>query len=403
MRAARRPVAVTCVLAFAGTLNAQALKTQPAPPMQTTSITEVGGKTFAQWLAELKHADSSRRTEALINLLAFGETAGDAVPQVIDRLQDGDMCVRAKAVLFLKNAYVRDKDKVKVVEALARCIGGNSSTPRDTQGIVRYEAAVALMRFPEDGKAAINALLVGMKDPQCWELRQVCIIALRQAARDPKTGPDPRATKALLTVLRDDRNERVRTEATISLGAMTRPQDPQLLADVVQALQGQIKAHDKPLALWSHVSLMALDDKVTEKSLTEIGKLLKSPEREIRLQCLTALAAMGGKARAIVPEILAALQDKEKEVVQAAIAALPHMDDRGPRVLNALIAITKGSDQPLIFAACAALGQFRVAQPEVLEALTAVSQRKELDPQARQTVEKIVENLKKPPAPAPKK
>jgi HEAT repeat protein len=399
MHAARRPVAAVCVLAFAGTLAAQALKTPPTKPTQSSTSAEVGGKTFAQWLADLKHPDASKRADAIINLLAFGETAGEAVPQVIDRLQDGDMGVRAKAVLFLKNAHVPDRHKGKVVEGLARCLGGNASTPRDPQGIVRYEAALALLRFPEDGKLAVNALLQGMTDPYCWEIRQACIVALRRAAVDSKTGPDPRATRALVTALRDP-VERVRLEATISLGAMTRPQDPHVLDEVIGALQRQLKVHDKPLALWSHVSLMALDDKVTDKSLTEIGKLLHSPEREVRLQCLMALAAMGGKARACIPDMLDMLEDKEKEVVYAAIASLPRMDDHSARVLGALIKITKGSEQSQIFAACVALGEIGVAQPEVVDAMTAVTQRKELESQLRQAVEKIIENLKKPPAPA---
>ncbi len=401
------PLAAACVLAFGVTLAAQPAKTPDKTPDKTTdsslhpkSISEVGGRSYALWLDDLKARDASKRADAIVNLLGFGEGAADAVPAVLDRLQDGDVSVRTKAVLFLKVVTVRDKDKVKVVEALARSLGGSATLPRDPQAIVRYDAATALLRFAEDGKPAVNALLVGLKDSACWEIRQASVIALRRAAWDTKAGPDPRASRALLDVLTQDPVERVKLEATISLGAMGRPPEPRLLADVVQALQLQGKTRDKPIRLWSHVSLVLLDDaKGAEKSLAEIRELMRSPEREVRLQCLLALGALGTKARPCIPDVLGMLEDKEKEVIGAAISVLPALDDHGPRVLNPLIKITKGSEQPLVYMACAALGEIGVAQPDVMDALTAVTQRKELETQLRQAVEKVVDKLKHPPPP----
>jgi HEAT repeat protein len=399
-----RPLAAVCVLAFAGTLAAQSAKTSPDSSKTSSesstrppSITEVGGRSYGQWMNDLRSPDASKRADALLNLPFFGEVAADAVPAVLGHLQDPDVGVRTKAVNFFKVAHVRDKDKAKVVEALAQRLVGGPSVPVDTQAIVRYEAVTVLMRFPEDGKPAIPALLEGLKEKSCWETRHACVLVLRRAGWDPKTGPEPRVTRALLNQLTADRVERVKLEITISLGAMGRPSDPKLLAEVVDTLQRQGKTPDKPLKLWSHVSLMLLDDKIAEKSLTEIRTLLHSPERETRLLCLMALAMLGSRARAAVPDVLEMLDDKEKEVVGAAISALPNMDDRGPRVLNALIKITKGSEQPLIVLSCVALGEIGVAQPEVMEALTAVTQRKELEAQLRQGVEKIIEHLKKPP------
>src|SRR5262249_38696857 len=157
---------------------------------------------------------------------------------------------------------------------------------------------------------------------------------------DKMSGPDPRATRALLTALHDP-TERVRLEATVSLGAMGKPGDPQMLASVVHALQGQLNFKDKALALWSHVSLLALDDKVTDQSLAAIAKLMHSPEREIRLQCLLALAAMGAKARTCIPDIIEMLDDKEQTVVGAACTALAHMEDHSARLLNGLIKVSE--------------------------------------------------------------
>jgi HEAT repeat protein len=220
-------------------------------------------------------------------------------------------------------------------------------------------------------------------------------VVLRRAAVDKKEGPDSRATRALLKALRDP-VEHVRLEATISLGAMGKPVDNQLLLTVVRALQEQLNYRDKALSLWSHVALLALDDQVTEKSLAAIGKLLHSPEREIRVQCLTALGAMGGKARTLIPDMLVALDDKEVEVIAAACRALPRMDDHSARVLNALIKVTERPEQMLVYTACEALGEMGVPHEEVMNALEAVRGRKELEPKLRQAVGGIVEKLRKP-------
>jgi HEAT repeat protein len=349
----------------------------------------VGGRTLAQWMADLKHPDPSKRAEAIISLLGFGPGAVDAVPGIIDRCRDGDASPRAKAVIVLKLMHVRERDIPKIVDALARRLS------EDPQTIIRYEAAQGLVRYADEARSAIPALIKGMEDPGCWEIRHTCIIALRRAAFDPKTGPDPRATQALVRALRDPVSK-VRMEATLSLGAMGAPQDPHLLATVVNALQSQLGYKDKILSLWTHVSLMALDDKVTDKSLEAILKLLQSPERDIRVQALVALGAMGSKARTCVPAVVDALHDKESEVIMAACAALPHMGDRSGRVLDPLIKVSQRKEQPLVYAACSALGEIGNTGPEIVAALTAVTQRKELDDALLQAVRRILEETKKP-------
>jgi HEAT repeat protein len=384
-----------CVLALAGALSAQnTITTQPTKtgdsPSTTSTITEVGGRTLSQWMADLKHPDASTRSQAITNIIGFGEAGADAVPLLIDRCKDRDASPRVKAVLALKLMTIRERDVPKVVDALAQRLA------EDPQTIVRYEAAMALVRFADDAKPALKSLLKGLEDTGTWEIRHACIIAIRKAGFDPKSGPDPQATRALLVALHDP-VERVRLEATVGLGAMGKPADPQMLAAVTRALQQQSNYKDKALSLWSHVSLMALDDKVTDKSLEAISKLLKSPEREIRLQVLLALAAMGNKARNCVPDALEALEDKETSVVAAACTALGYLGDQGPRVMNALVKMTERKEQPIVYAACEALGHMGRAQPEVVAALTAVTQRKELDDQILREATHILEKLKKSP------
>ncbi len=382
----RWAAAAAAVLVLTGPLAAQSLTTSPLLPIPH----EVGGRTLPQWMTELKHADPCRRADALLSLIAFGEAAAEAVPLILDRCSDRDASPRTKSVIALKWIPVRDKDIPRVVSTLGRLLA------EDRESIVRYEAAMALVRFGEDAKPAVVPLLKGVEDPGTWEIRQACIMALRRAAVDKKDGPDVRATRALLHVLQTDPVEKVRLEATLTLGAMGKPHDTQLLLTVIGALQRQLSYRDKALSLWSHVSLLALDDNVTEQSLTAIKKLLRSPEREIRVQCLMAMGAIAGKARTCIPEVLEALDDKEVPVIIAACRALARMDDHSPRVLNGLLKVSERSEQQAIYAACEALGEIGLAYPEVMAGLEAVVQRKELEPQLRQAVNAIIEKLKKP-------
>jgi hypothetical protein len=176
---------------------------------------------------------------------------------------------------------------------------------------------------------------------------------------------------------------------------MGRSADPQMQASVVAALQQQLNQRDKILALWSHVSLMALDDKVSEQSLAAILKLIKSPERDVRLQVLLALGAMGPKAKAGLPEVLGCLDDQEPAVVAAACAVLPRLGDTGNRIIQALVGVTQRHEQALVWAACSALAEIG-PHPDVQAALLAVTQRKELDDQLIKGVGQLIEHLKKP-------
>jgi HEAT repeat protein len=386
------------LLAAAGLLARAGLPLVPgAPPERSIttssgSVAEVGGKTLDQWMRDLKSPDPSLRTHAILHIVQFGEGAVPAIPLLIDRCRDHDPSPRVKAVIALKVLPVPEKDVPRVVDALTQRLN------EDGQQIVRYYAAEALVRYGEQARPAVAALARNATDRMgTYELRHMSIIALRGAALDPRNGPDPRATRALLAAMQDPVIQ-VRLEAIISLAALGRPADPRLLATVIRALQGLQSSRDKSISLWSHVALMAMDEKVTEKSLQAILRLLHSPESDIRKQVLLALEAIGPRAHSCVPDVLETLDDKDPAVVVAACAALGRLGDHSPKVTDALIAVTRRKEPALVYAACMALGEIGVTAPEVMNALAQVEQRKELDDLLLQQVKRIREQLRKPPA-----
>ena len=139
-------------------------------------------------------------------------------------------------------------------------------------------------------------------------------------------------------------------EAAIGLGSMGRPSDPVLLATVENALHSAVRRdRDKAVVIWSQVSLMALADKVPVAMLDSLAKGITNADPRLRVHTIHALGAMGSRAKAHVPELVAALGDKEKDVVAAACVALGQMGDPGPRAVAALtdLSASKETDEAL--------------------------------------------------------
>jgi len=256
---------------------------------EKTGADTVGGKTLKEWMKDLSSGDPSRRVTAVLAIVNFGDEAADAVPLLIERLADTDVSPRAKACVALRYVTVHEKHVKDVVKAL----GHRLSTVRESQAVVRYEAAVSLARFAEDCAPIIPALISGMTDGSSWEIRHACASVLWRAARDPKNGPDERAVKAMIDRLKASRfpaAHQEKLELIIGLGSMGRPKSTQQLNDVIAVFQSY--AYSPPtvsrsLALWAYAGLVSMldDPKKGEAALAGIAKFLSERNKpEIRVR-----------------------------------------------------------------------------------------------------------------------
>ncbi len=370
------------------------------PAGYTQSPAEIGGKSFDDWVQDLSHPDPSVRVEAVMVMPLFRLRGEDAIRKLARMAQnDGDASPRAKAVLVLGVMGVKSADREAVVRALGHCVA------HDPQTIIRYEAARALPRFGTDARIVITDLVMGMAIQSTFEVREACIMALRAAGVDPTKGPDPRVTDALIARLNPatEPTRKVRLQAIMALGGMGRPQDPNKYTQVMNQLKGPFtfKSRDKVVKLWSHVAIMALDDKVDESYLKTIVGYMSDREREVRVNAVRAMGALGVKAHQNVGDVIRLLDDKDIQVKLATIEALGRMGDRGEKVLDALIKATEleGSAKdalPVVMAACTALVYVGVASPQVIAALDKASHRKDLDEPQRFMILKMIEEIKKP-------
>lgn len=360
---------------------------------------EIGGKTYEHWKEELKHPDPSVRANAITVMPLFRDKAMDAIPIIVDRTHDQDASPRAKAVLALGMMDIRDTDKSKVVDALGKRVTS------DSQAIVRYEAAKVLAsgRFkPEEVRRVIGDLVRGIGDTSTWELRQFSIRAIMLAGVDEKTGPDARVTDALIlrTKAFNEPAMQVRLYSIMALGAQGRPQDPSKLRIVYGALKDNYSSRNIPIKIWSHVSVMALEDKVNDKDMGMIADYLKHEDRDVRYHALSALGALQGKSHEYIGRVLETLQrEKETSVQQAGCRALGRMGDKSDKVLRTLIRFTESDKREsvsVVLEACQAFAQLGANTPEVMDAMNKVLDHRSMDVQTQFIVKQLIEEAKKP-------
>jgi HEAT repeat protein len=365
---------------------------------------EWGGKTFEEWRKDVRtNPDPSYREFALINLVNFKQVA-DAVPDVVARLQDGDASPRVKAAMLLRMIPHHETDRSRIIKGLA------SRISHDNQSIVRYEAAHSLQFFcplrldDKDENAALQDLVAGLKSTSTYAMRDIIIMTLIMAGVDPKKGPDPRVTEALMfhASFQNEPTTQVRLKAIMALGALGRPQDPKMCTRVLDVLRStpNYKSSHPTVRIWSHVAIIALVEKVDKKDLNTIAGYLTDKDPVTREQAVEALGALEEKSQAYVDDILKMLNKEKVPTVRAKAAiALARMKNTGPKVLNAIISMTEEDSReslPVVFNACQALVMTGVNSPEVMKALDKVCEHKSLEDYQKKAVEKMIEELRNP-------
>ena len=218
-------------------------------PPKTTSTSEVEGKNLGHWVKDMSSGDASHREEAIRAVVLFpGPHSGDVVTGLITRCQDTDTSVRVRAAMALTILQVRGDEIPRIVKTM----GERLTT--DAQAIVRFHAAVCLLRFGEDSKDALTALMKGAEDPASFEIRRLCLRVLENCGymnvpKGQTPPPDPRVTSVALKCLSDPTSQ-VRLEAVITLGSMGLSGDASLRDRTKRALsQDMLLDPDKTVVI----------------------------------------------------------------------------------------------------------------------------------------------------------
>jgi len=348
MRTLQTAAAILALALPAHSLSAEKAKSEPT---QSSSSSEykwpdtVAGKTLEQWIKELKHADPSVRENAVRTLPLFGPRASKAIPDIIHMTgSDYDVSLRVNGCIALMTLEIDKKDEAAAVQALVKQLTDNP------QAVVRLHAAMALGRFKEGAKAAIPGLIAATRDRGSWEIRKAAVGSLARVSKDKNTGPDPRATAALLDALKDY-GAKVRLEAVMALGSMGKPASEMTRLSVMRALQNELRDRDPTIAVWCYVGMMALD-RMADTYLAEIIKFLKSKDVATRTHAARALGMVGpevkkqmrNKVNDLVAALVTALKDPEASVAEMAAWSLGEAAqsfDPGEEATSVLTELTK--------------------------------------------------------------
>jgi HEAT repeat protein len=211
-----------------------------------------------------------------------------------------------------------------------------------------------------------------------FELRDACIDGLIYAGVDPKRGPDPRVTKKLIhqANFQNEPTTQVRLKAIMALGAMGRPQSPADYQEVMSVLKSKnnYSSSHPTVRIWSHVAVIALDEKADKKDLDTIAEYLKERTSEVKFQAVTALGALEDKAQAYVPNlcdmVLKPHGEDDPQVLAAIATSLGRMSNKGERVKDALVKMTEHDDPKfvsVVMSACMALAQLGISDGDAIK------------------------------------
>lgn len=183
---------------------------------------------LAKYIAALGDDDAAARSRAADDLGTFGESAGEAIPHLIQALCDVYEPVRlnaayalgsigASAVLELIETLSVEDQIMRRMAAYALAAVGESAVPalcealQHTEDAVRVEAAYALAQIGNPAEAAIPALMERTKD-ECVEVRRYLAEAF--GGLGPIAAP---AVPVLTDMVASDEDDQARFEAALAL------------------------------------------------------------------------------------------------------------------------------------------------------------------------------------------
>jgi HEAT repeat protein len=279
------------------------------------------GKTLFEWEGDLKSTDPSIKMKAAAAIKYYGSAAQDgATPLLLKALTDKDASTRVNACISLGMIGFNARDRDNGIAQIKNLLN-------DREGIVRFQAAVALSNFGPDANFTVPALATLTKDAITWEIRGAACTALATAGMQGNIGLDGRAWLALLQAIHDPAFE-VRKAALQGLLYVGKPAQPADMARENSALLSLFNDRNEVIVIWARLCHMRING-VTDEHVNAIAKHLKSHKAEARSEACRAFAIIGVEAKKKVNDLINHLDDKDAVTAIWACAAVAQMQDAG--------------------------------------------------------------------------
>jgi HEAT repeat protein len=274
---------------------------------------------------------------------------GEAVPALIEVLQQRDGALRAWAALSLGK-----------IGSDARSAGSALTIALvDTDAPVRAAAADALGRIGPRNHAAVIGLVTAQRDTD---------ETVRTSARDALTRLGKSAVPALIESFTDAGDE-VRAGSVESLGRIGAVAVPDL-ATATRAVDDRVRR--------GAVAALARSGPAAEPAIPALVQALTDPDKEVRCGAARALGAIRSEKPAAAEALLKRLHDRDEEFRTACREGLVGI---GPGAVGPLTGALKAED---IATRRSAAELLRKIGPEARAALAALcAAAKDADPQVR--------------------
>lgn len=315
----------------------------------------------------LAQNSASIRSHVASSLGDIGPGAAGAVGALVKALEDRDESVRREsaealgkigpaakaAVPALLTALGDDKNSVTMHAAWALGRIGSEAVPQLIETLAdarrHYAVVVILGDIGPAAEPAVGALLALLAEPGLeQELGREILLALAHI------GPGAHeAVPALLKILEDDQSK-LRASAAWALARIGAREAVPIL---IKALP---KRDDSQLSIVAPMALLLLNrdnEALTRIVLPRVAELLGHESAMVRSEAAAALAALGEKAAAAVPDLDSGLQGADPATKGAFLSALAAI---GPASVDALPNIEKllaDSDLSVRYAASHAIGK----------------------------------------------
>ena len=319
----RTSLALIAALALAAPLGAQ----EKEKEKEFKEPTEIGGRSLAEWIKDISHKDPSRREMAIRTVLLFGpEKAYQAVPALLNELRkhtpersiDGSLRVNLAIALGTIFSAKKDPDPKHIKDAVPLLI----RLLRDSQAIVKFQAARAIAIFGLEARSATPDLLPLLREVKFYEVRQAGAMALSRVVADRSAPAPPFAVQALHGLLTDEAYQ-VRQAACQGLTVVGVPLDNTLKQQVIKGLDTLVKKDPEPsVQIWANLAVMSYSGNIGKENLENIAQLLHKGDLSTRIQAAQALGTVGSLAKEITPTLIGALADPDPTVVGWTIWAL---------------------------------------------------------------------------------
>lgn len=326
-----------------------------APPPEWPK--EIGGKSLPAVIAEFRNPDPTAREMAIRALPLFGPAAKKvAAKPLIAALHDPDPGIRITAMVTMTMVGLETEAEMKEASEAIR----TAITKTAPGSAIRLAAARTLGYFGTDAYHAMSGIANYLVDDPWWETRQAAAAALGRvgaAVYDskapapsgqppiPKRPASKLAMDKLMFNMLKDRSAAVRMEAAQSLLYLGPPYNPDpagYIRDVkpyIDALTAHIASEKDPaIKVWLLVANIMYDDRVIDPTVMKVAGYTGAADPNVRIQALNAIALLGSRAKAALPEIRQALAQDDLSVVGAALSCLAAL---GPDAKDAVVEVDK--------------------------------------------------------------